>query len=121
MFTDKNIQLLDSKWSPVNILVRGSTLEFVRFEGLLWAHHAILGPLLVLFLEFAKRKKEKGAFFVEMFLLMNTSTPLVNLRWWLLKKNKQSNSTSQRIKLCQISAINDATLLSTFFACRIVL
>lgn len=85
----------------------------IRFTRLMKLHHVVLGSLLTLFLEFARRKRERGVFFVEMFLLMNASTPLLNLRWFLRRRNRHG-----RVQALA-STINDAGLVATFFACRI--
>ncbi|PWN87264.1 hypothetical protein FA10DRAFT_269838 [Acaromyces ingoldii] len=85
----------------------------IRFTRLMKLHHVVLGSLLTLFLEFARRKRERGVFFVEMFLLMNASTPLLNLRWFLRRRNHHG-----RVQALA-STINDAGLVATFFACRI--
>lgn len=111
-------QLLDTLWSPVNLLVKGSEVQRIPFDRLLIVHHVSLAGLLTLFLEFAKRGKERGVFFVEMFLLMNASTPLLNLRWWLAQRARLAGSSGLE-SIRRISMVNDGALVMTFFACRI--
>jgi hypothetical protein len=112
-------QLLDTSWSPVNLLGKGSeVVQRIPFDRLLIVHHVSLASLLTLFLEFAKREKERGVFFVEMFLLMNASTPLLNLRWWLAQRARLAGSSELK-SIRRISMVNDSALVMTFFACRI--
>lgn len=112
--------LLDSRWSPVYRYAHdGGKSPRIPFAKLMVTHHVTLAPLLLLFLHFAKQGKERGVFFVEAFLLMNASTPLLNLRWWLADVAKHNPGLKTRLR--RASAVNDAALIATFFTCRIAL
>lgn len=94
----------------------------IRFDRVLRIHHVVLGSLLTLFLEFARRGRDKGVFFVEAFVLMNASTPSLNLRWWLARQAKAAGrDRNQRWAdaLASLSVLNEATLIATFAICRI--
>lgn len=54
-----------------------------RLDKTLLTHHIGIGSALLLLHYYIARGREVGIYVIVMFLLMNSSTPILNLRWYL--------------------------------------
>ena len=54
-----------------------------RLDKTLLTHHIGIGSALLLLHYYIARGREAGIYVIVMFLLMNSSTPILNLRWYL--------------------------------------
>ena len=52
-------------------------------DKVLLTHHTLIGTALLLLQYYIARGREKGIYIIVRFLLMNASTPFLNLRWFL--------------------------------------
>ncbi|MDI1486561.1 MAG: hypothetical protein OHK93_005792 [Ramalina farinacea] len=78
----------------------------------LLVHHVGIGAALLVLHYYIARGKERGIYIIVMFLLMNASTPLLNLRWYL--------RTFARHRRKAIFAA-DAAFVAAFFVARVYL
>lgn len=81
-----------------------------RLDKTLMTHHVGIGTALLVLHYYIARGCEAGIYVIVMFLLMNSSTPILNLRWYL------RNFAAQR-KLSIFVA--DAAFIVSFFIARI--
>ncbi|KAL8906371.1 MAG: hypothetical protein Q9207_002083 [Kuettlingeria erythrocarpa] len=78
-------------------------------KTLLFHHVGIAFALLVLHL-YIHQDRERGIYIIVQFLLMNSSTPILNLRWWL-----RTYRPTSRL-LCLIA---DSAFVAAFYLARI--
>ena len=81
-----------------------------RFDKTLMAHHVGIGSALLILHYYISRGREAGIYVIVMFLLMNSSTPLLNIRWYL------RNFMPEMKKSILVS---DAAFVVSFFMARI--
>jgi len=81
-----------------------------RLDKTLMTHHVGIGTALLVLHYYIARGREAGIYIIVMFLLMNSSTPILNLRWYL------RNFAAQRRKSILVA---DAAFVVSFFLARI--
>ena len=81
-----------------------------RLDKTLMTHHVGIGGALLVLHYYIARGREAGIYVIVMFLLMNSSTPILNVRWYL------RNFTPQMRKSILAA---DAAFLAGFFLARI--
>ncbi|KAL8721587.1 MAG: hypothetical protein Q9225_001751 [Loekoesia sp. 1 TL-2023] len=74
----------------------------------LLTHHAGIGGALLVLHYYIARGRDAGIYVIVMFLLMNASTPILNLRWYL--------RTFHRSRRRMLVAVDLAFVVSFFFA-----
>ncbi|KAL8741345.1 MAG: hypothetical protein Q9184_008397 [Pyrenodesmia sp. 2 TL-2023] len=73
-------------------------------------HHVGIALALLVLQYYVHQDRERGIYIIVQFLLMNSSTPLLNLRWWLQAYHPRSRL------LCLAS---DFALIAAFYMARI--
>lgn len=81
--------------------------HLAKREPLIFFHHVSLGLGLAVLQNFIASGRERGAYIVVTFILMNASTPLLNLRWW---KRKRSGKASLPLDVALAAAFATARL-----------
>ncbi len=81
-----------------------------RLDKTLLTHHIGIGSALLVLHYYISRGREAGIYVIVMFLLMNSSTPVLNIRWYL------RNFSHQRRKSILVA---DAAFVVCFFMVRI--
>lgn len=81
-----------------------------RLDKTLMTHHVGIGTALLVLHYYIARGREAGIYVIVMFLLMNSSTPILNLRWYL------RNFATRRRKSILVA---DAAFVISFFMARI--
>ena len=81
-----------------------------RLDKTLMTHHVGIGSALLILHYYISRGREAGIYVIVMFLLMNSSTPVLNLRWYL------RNFRPERKKSILVA---DAAFVVSFFVARI--
>ena len=76
----------------------------------LMTHHIGIGSALLLLHYYIARGRELGIYVIVMFLLMNSSTPILNLRWYLRTFSPQRKAAI---------LIADGALVASFFTARV--
>ena len=76
----------------------------------LLTHHIGIGLALLALQYYVARGKEKGIYIIVQFLLMNASTPLLNLRWYIRTFKPDLN---------KLRLVADALFVPAFFAARV--
>lgn len=81
-----------------------------NLDKTLLTHHVGIGTALLVLHYYIARGKERGIYIIVMFLLMNSSTPLLNLRWYL------RNFARDRRKAVYVA---DVAFVAAFFVARV--
>ena len=76
----------------------------------LLTHHVGISLALLILQYYTRQGRERGICIIIQMLLMNGSTPFLNLRWWIRTYHPRSQA------LCLIS---DVTLAATFYVARV--
>lgn len=76
----------------------------------LLTHHALIGSALLLLQYYIARGREAGIYIIVQFLLMNASTPFLNLRWYLRNYSPEWRMTR---------LLADWAFAASFFAARV--
>lgn len=95
------------------VLIIEANLHGVGRKGLdktLMTHHIGIGSALLLLHYYIARGRELGIYVIVMFLLMNSSTPILNLRWYL-------RTFAPQRKAAILMA--DGALVASFFTARV--
>lgn len=85
---------------------RGTLSGLVKRDPVMVFHHLTLLSGLGILQFFVSRGRERGVFVITAFLLMNASTPLLHVRWFLRQSGKSS-------------VVVDAVFAMVFAVCRI--
>ena len=81
-----------------------------RLDKTLMTHHIGIGSALLALHYYISRGREAGVYVIVMFLLMNSSTPVLNLRWYLRNFKPQMKESI---------LVADAAFVVSFFIARI--
>ncbi len=81
-----------------------------RLDKTLMTHHIGIGSALLILHYYIARGREAGIYVIVMFLLMNSSTPILNMRWYLRNFKPQ-------MKILLLVA--DVAFVVSFFMARI--
>ena len=76
----------------------------------LLTHHVTIGTALLVLQYYISRGREAGIHIIVMFLLMNASTPVLNLRWYLRSFKAQNK---------RAIVLTDVLFAASFFAARV--
>ncbi|KAL8645714.1 MAG: hypothetical protein Q9226_007174 [Calogaya cf. arnoldii] len=90
---------------------RATLRSIVRFaDRTLLFHHVSIATALLVLHHYIHQDRDRGIYIIVQFLLMNSSTPILNLRWWLRTYHPQYKM------LCLGS---DVTFVAAFYMARI--
>ena len=78
----------------------------------LLTHHVGIGTALLVLHYYIARGREAGIYIIVMFLLMNSSTPVLNLRWYLRNSAKYK-------KRKELVLLVDLAFVAAFFVARV--
>ncbi len=81
-----------------------------NLDKTLVTHHITIGTALLILQYYIACNREAGIYIIVQFLLMNSSTPVLNLRWYLRNFAKQKKMTV---------LLADAAFLVAFFMARV--
>ncbi|KAI4140415.1 MAG: hypothetical protein LQ341_003846 [Variospora aurantia] len=76
----------------------------------LLAHHIGIALALLVFHYYVHQDRDRGIYIIVQFLLMNSSTPVLNLRWWL----RTYHPNSRLLCLC-----SDLAFVAAFYMARV--
>ena len=88
--------------------VHGSIIQ--RLDKTLMTHHIGIGSALLYLQYYIARDREVGIYIIVMFLLMNSSTPFLNLRWYL-----RTFAPQKRARILMA----DEAFVASFFMARV--
>ena len=95
------------------VLIVEANLHGVGNRGLdrtLMTHHIGIGSALLVLHYYIAHGREVGIYVIVMFLLMNSSTPILNLRWYLRTHASQSKAAILMV---------DGAFVASFFTARV--
>ena len=91
-------------------LHNGVDIKGKGLDKTLMTHHIGISSALLLLHYYIARGRELGIYVIVMFLLMNSSTPILNLRWYLRTFSPQRKAAI---------LIADGVFVASFFAARV--
>ena len=97
--------------SSIPALLKEARAHGTKPSKTMLAHHAGIGTALLLLQAYVWRGKERGVYVIVMFLLMNASTPFMNLRWLLRRKGIHKRLVN----------LTDQVFLVAFLVARVLL